>query len=275
MSEFAVEVTLHWVAVACYILATAVCANAVLFGHASRTRWGLRLAIAGLVPHGGALVLRWIATGHGPYLLKYEVLSSNAWVAVAALVLFLWPRPAWSPLALVALPTAILALGFGLFSSAEVRDIPPTLRSIWLVFHITFAKLAAAAFVLSLAAAVIQLLRTRGARWRWLDRAPVCDVLDAYIVRFVGFGLLFWSLTITAGAIWANQSWGRYWGWDLIETWSLISWLVYGIFLHARIFFRLRPVATAWSSVGAFAIFVLTLLILPFLLPSMHSAYFQ
>jgi ABC-type transport system involved in cytochrome c biogenesis permease subunit len=160
----------------------------------------------------------------------------------------------------------------GLFSNAEVRQIPPTLRSVWLVFHITFAKLSAAAFVLSLAAAILQLARARGMRWRWLGRAPGADVLDACTVRFVGFGFLFWTVTIAAGAIWANQSWGRYWGWDLIETWSLISWLTYGIFLHARIFFRLRHVATAWSSVGAFAIFVLTLLILPFLMPSMHSA---
>jgi ABC-type transport system involved in cytochrome c biogenesis permease subunit len=104
---------------------------------------------------------------------------------------------------------------------------------------------------------------------------PGSAVLDAYTVRFVGFGFLFWTITIAAGAIWANQSWGRYWGWDPIETWSLIAWLVYGLFLHARLFFRLRPASTAWCSVGAFAVFILTLLILPFLIPSMHSAYFQ
>ena len=61
----------------------------------------------------------------------------------------------------------------------------------------------------------------------------------------------------------------------MIETWSLITWLVYGTFLHARRFFRLKPAATAWAVVFCFAVFVLTLLILPFLLPSLHSAYFQ
>jgi len=100
-------------------------------------------------------------------------------------------------------------------------------------------------------------------------------VLDAYTVRFVGFGFLFWTIAIAAGAIWANQSWGRYWGWDAIETWSLVSWLAYGTLLHARLFFRLRPVPTAWSSVAAFAVFVLALLVLPFLVPSLHAAYFQ
>ena len=275
MTGFALEVALHWIAVGLYIVAAALLANAVIFGHGGRTRWGLLAAALGLVPHGAALAIRWIAVGHGPYLVRYEVLSSNAWIAVAALVLFLWRRPAWSALALVVLPAAILALALGVFSNTEVRRIPPTLRSIWLVFHISFAKLAAAAFLLSLAAAILQLARARGPTSRWLDRIPAADVLDAYTVRFVGFGFLFWTIAIAGGAIWANQSWGRYWGWDPIETWSLIAWLTYGTFLHARLFFRLRPVPTAWASVAAFSIFIVTLLVLPLLLPSIHAAYFQ
>lgn len=276
MSTFAVEVTLHWIAVGLYIAATALLANAVVFGHgAARARWGLAAAAVGLVPHGAAIVVRWIASGHGPYMLKYEVLSSNAWIAITACLLFLWRRPAWRALGLVVLPAAILALALGLFSNSEIRRIPPSLRSMWLIFHITCAKLAAAGFLLSLAAAVLQLLRARDVKHPWVERVPPAEVLDAYTVRFVGFGFLFWTIAIAAGAIWANQSWGRYWGWDPIETWSLIAWLAYGSFLHARRFFRLRPIPTAWSSVAAFAVFILTLLILPFLIPSMHSAYFQ
>ncbi len=275
MSPFALEVALHWTAVGLYIVAMVLFANAVLFGHPERNRWALLAAAAGLVPHGAAIVTRWVAVGHGPYLLRYEVLSSNAWIAVAVLLLFLWRRPAWSVLALVVMPLAILGLAVGLYSNAEIRNIPPTLRSVWLLFHIAFAKVSAAAFLLSLAAAVVQILRARGARWAWLARAPAADVLDAYTLRFVGFGFLFWTMTIAAGAVWANQSWGRYWGWDAIEIWSLVSWLAYGILLHARMFFRLRPLATAWGTVGAFAVFVLALLILPFLIPSLHSAYFQ
>jgi hypothetical protein len=61
----------------------------------------------------------------------------------------------------------------------------------------------------------------------------------------------------------------------LLSTPRLIAWLTYGTFLHARLFFRLRPLPTAWSSVAAFSIFILTLLVLPLLLPSIHSAYFQ
>ena len=166
-------------------------------------------------------------------------------------------------------------VAIGLFSNPQIRELPPTLRSIWLVFHIGFAKLSAAAFLLSLAAAVLVLLKRRAKPAPWLERVPAVEALDAFTVRCVGFGFIFWTVTIAAGAIWANQSWGRYWGWDVIETWSLITWLAYGTFLHARRFFRLKPAATAWAVVFCFAVFVLTLLILPFLLPSLHSAYFQ
>jgi ABC-type transport system involved in cytochrome c biogenesis permease subunit len=275
MTGFAREVALHWVGVALYIVAWALFANAVIFGHPARIRWARWSAALGLAPHGVAILLRWATVDHGPYLLRYEVLSSNSWMAVAALTLFLWSRPSWSALALVVMPAAILALAIGLFSNAEIRQIPPTPRSVWLAFHIVFAKLAAAAFLLSLVSSVIQIVVRRGAAWQWLARVPRPEVLDAYTLRFVGFGFLFWTVTIAAGAIWANQSWGRYWGWDAIETWSLVSWIAYGLVLHGRLFFRLRAVTTAWLTVGAFAVFILTLLILPFVVPSMHSAYFQ
>jgi len=119
------------------------------------------------------------------------------------------------------------------------------------------------------------LLETKPRPGSWLDKLPAREALDAYTVRFIGFGFIFWTVTVAAGSIWANQSWGRYWGWDAVETWSLVTWLTYGTFLHARLFFRMRPRPTAWAAIGSFAIFILTVLILPFLMPSLHSAYFQ
>jgi ABC-type transport system involved in cytochrome c biogenesis permease subunit len=251
VNGFALEVVLHWTGVALYIAALVIFANAVLFAHPSRIRAAMIVTAAGLVPHGAAIILRWIASGHGPYMLKYEVLSSNAWIAICAMVIFLFRRRAFAAVS------------------------PPTLRSIWLVFHISFAKLSAAAFLLSVATSALILLRARGRHPVWTERLPGSDILDAYTIRFVGFGFIFWTVTVAAGAIWANQSWGRYWGWDPIETWSLITWLVYGSLLHVRRFFRTGVVSTAWLTIGSFAIFILTLLILPFLIPSLHSAYFQ
>ncbi|MBL0311287.1 MAG: cytochrome c biogenesis protein CcsA [Holophagaceae bacterium] len=275
MNPFLLETILHWVAVGCYIVATVLFAHAMMWNHPQRTRWALWATMLGLVPHSAALIVRWIEVGHGPYMLKYEVLSSNAWIAVLMLLIAIWRRPSWTGLALVALPGAILMVGLGLLTSPEARSLPPTLRSVWLVFHVLFNKLAVGAFLLSFASAVILLRKLKGASSRLLDRLPDADVLDAYTVRYVGFGFVFWSTTIVMGAIWANQSWGRYWGWDPIETWSLVTWLCYGTLLHLRLFYRLGPKTTAWITVACFALSILTVFIFPFLIPSMHSAYFQ
>ena len=275
MTRFAVEVVLHWAAVGLYVIATALLAGGILFDRPKGRRLGtLDIALA-LLPHGAAIGVRWIAAGHGPYMMKYEVLSSNAWVAAALLLLLLWRRPGLAPAALVALPCIFLTLAVGLFTNPEIRHLPPTLRSAWLVFHILFNKLAAGAFLLSVATATLLLLKTRRGSGQWLERLPDPAALEAYTVRLIGFGLIFWTITIAAGAIWANQSWGRYWGWDPIETWALVTWLGYGIFLHLRFFFKLRGAAVAWGAIACFGVCVLTVFILPFVIPSLHSAYFQ
>jgi cytochrome c-type biogenesis protein CcsB len=275
MTSFAVEISLHWAAVATYLAATVLFLYASLFQHPERTRWAMWAAAIGLLPHSAALAVRWVAVGHGPYMLKYEVLSSNAWIAILMLLFFVWRRPNWAPAALIVMPAAILMMGFGLFTNPEARDLPPTLRSMWLVFHVLFTKLAVGAFLISVASAIVLLRKLNGASSRLLNRMPEPDVIEAYMIRFVGFGFVFWSTTIVAGAIWANQSWGRYWGWDPIEIWSLVTWLCYGTLLHSRLFFRLSPRVTAWGTVACFIVSVLTAFIFPFLISSMHSAYFQ
>jgi cytochrome c-type biogenesis protein CcsB len=276
VSEFAQETVLHWIGVGLYILAAVGFTLSALSGRPLARRAAIALAGIGLLPHGAAIVLRWIAVGHGPYMLRYEVLSSNAWVAIAVLLLVVWRRPTWTVLAVVVMPLAILSVAVGLFSSPEARELPPTLRSIWLMFHIIFAKISAAAFLISLASAVVLLLRQRSKVPAWIEaRAPSSPALDAIIVRAAGFGFIFWTVTIAAGAIWGNQSWGRYWGWDPIETWALVSWLVYGSFLHIRLFFKTGPRVTAWLSVASFTMFILALLILPFFISSLHSSYFS
>jgi cytochrome c-type biogenesis protein CcsB len=275
VNPFLLETILHWVAVGLYILATVLFAHALLWNHPQRARWALGVTALGLLPHAAALMVRWIEVGHGPYMLKYEVLSSNAWIAILMLLLVLLRRPTWAGFALVALPASILMVGLGLLSDPASRELPPTLRSIWLIFHIFFTKLAVGAFLLAFAAAVLVLRKLKGASSRFLERFPSTAVLDASLVRFVGFGFVFWSTTIIAGAIWAHQSWGRYWGWDPIETWSLVTWLCYGSLIHLRLFFHLSPRATAWVSLACFGVSILTAFVFPFLIPSMHSAYFQ
>jgi cytochrome c-type biogenesis protein CcsB len=261
--------------VAFYIVATVAFAHAVIFEHPKRARIGIEALGVAIGIHGGALTLRWIAAGHGPYMMKYEVLSSNVWIAAVLLTIFLVKRPKWTAISLVVLPVMILTVGLALFTNPDLSELPPTLRSIWLTFHIAFNKLAAGSFLLSLGSAVTLLIKERRGPVGWLASVPDVDALEAYTARFIGFAFIFWTVTIAAGAIWAHESWGRYWGWDPIETWSLITWLCYGSYLHVRFFFKPRPTRSAWFAIACFIIAILAIFILPFAIPSLHSAYFQ
>jgi cytochrome c-type biogenesis protein CcsB len=166
-------------------------------------------------------------------------------------------------------------MAFGLFMSPEIRRLPPSLRSIWLIIHVTFNKLAAGAIIIALGTSVLYLLKEKRQDRDFYKRLPSLDALDAYSYKFIGFGFIFWSITIAAGAIWANEAWGRYWGWDPIETWSLITWLLYGLYLHARYFLKWQGRKAALLMVVCFVFSVLTIFIIPFVVESLHSEYFR
>ncbi len=276
MTTFPVETILLLSAIALYSAAMGLLAHAVIFRHSERIRWGLWATLLGLVPHSASLLLRWVSVGHGPYMMRYEVLSSNAWIATLMLLVFTWRRRRMTVAAPLVLSAIILMMGFGIFSNPEAHDLPPSLRSVWLVFHVLFSKLSTGAFLLSAGSSIALLRRLSDRHGRsFPDWLPASDVLDAFVIWFIGFGMIFWTTAIAAGAIWANQSWGRYWGWDPLEIWALVMWLCYGLLLHARRFLKLSPRSTAWGSLLCFGVSVLSIFILPALVSSLHDSYFR
>lgn len=275
MSQFKTEVLLHWAGVILYSTSAVAYALHLFFGRERAQRWGVALAAAGLVPHGAGLILRWIESGHGPYMARYEVLSSNAWVAVASFLLASWCLPRLRAAGAVVMPACFLGMTAGLFTDPGLRTLPPSLRSVWLVLHIVFAKLGAGGILVSFGAGVLLLLRERRPDAAFVTRLPAPEVLDDYSRRFAGFGFLFWSVMIAAGAIWANDSWGRYWAWDPIEVWSLVTWLSFGAYLHLRRFHGWKGSRAAWLVAACFLLSMATLSVVPLLTRSLHGEYFQ
>lgn len=106
-----------------------------------------------------------------------------------------------------------------------------------------------------------------------LAKLPPPDTIDELSVKFVGVGFIFLSIMIAAGSIWANEAWGRYWGWDPIETWSLITWLVYAGYLHSRYTLGWRGRRSAWFAVAALPFILFTLFGVPSVYNSIHGAY--
>lgn len=267
-------VAANWAVVLVYV-AAAVCAIAgVQFQKDPLERVGFRIASAGLALHSVLIALRWREVGHGPYMAPSEVLSSDAWMIVAGLLVCRRLYPRLKSVGVIALPAAFLLLALAQFYDPGIRSLPTTFRSVWLIVHIALYKISLATLVIGCALAIFYLMKKRSdAGWR--QRLPSLEVLDSYSYRFAGFGFIFWTIGMLAGSIWAYQSWGRFWGWDPTETWSLITCLTIAAYLHLRRFFGLRGTLGAWSFIGCFVISVLTLFVMATLSGSIHAQYFK
>ena len=106
-----------------------------------------------------------------------------------------------------------------------------------------------------------------------LAKLPSPAMLDDYCYRVTAFGFITLTIMIITGSIWANNSWGSYWDWDPTETWSLVVWFVYGIYLHGRITFRWKGFISAWYIIGAFIFSIVAFFIIPYFVKSLHSQY--
>lgn len=268
------EILLHWLAVAGYSFSTVAFIYSLFFK--KRTyRAGLVLATAGFLFHTAALGLRWYHTGHGPYMRVYEVYSSDVWVAVLMYLIIQFGKPKLRVFGSFVMPSAVLLIGMAIMASKEIRELPESFRTFWLILHIFFAKLAYGSLLIATAAGVLYLLKADcGIRKsEWLKKIPDNDYLDELNYKFTGFGFFNLTVMIAAGSIWANQAWGSYWSWDPVEVWSLISWFIYAIYLHLRRMHGWRGSRAAWFSVAAFAILVFTIIGVGLIYVSNHSPY--
>jgi cytochrome c-type biogenesis protein CcsB len=138
-------------------------------------------------------------------------------------------------------------LGLGLCATVlytAAGPLMPALHSYWIAIHVTAAVISSGVFMVAATATVLYLLAesyaarvaagTRPGAAGIMRRLPRPEVLDRLAYRTVVFGFPIWTFAIIAGAIWADQAWGRYWAWDPKETWSFITWVAYAGFLHAR-----------------------------------------
>ena len=193
------------------------------------------LQALGLVLHTAALVCRGIGAGRLPMTNQYEFATSFAWGLCLVSLIFIW-RFKFPMLGAFAAPVIFLIIGYAAMQSKEVRNLMPSLRSNWLGFHVSTAIIAYGAFGVSFVLGIIFLLRDRMKDKRfWDQHTPAKEKLDLVAYRSVCLGLLFLTFTILTGAIWAERAWGSYWSWDPKETWSLVTWLVYAVYLHLRI----------------------------------------
>jgi len=231
-----------------------------------------------VIAHAVSIGSRWLRIGHGPYLGFYEVSSLLAFMAVGGFLLVVGRYPGIRIAGVAVMPVAFLILGGSLLVNPEAQAVTGSLASFWLVIHVIFANLAFGAYAVSFALAVAYLMKDGGEGHRWqtlLDRFPEQDVLDGLTIRFVGAGFIFQGIMIASGSIWANEAWGRYWGWDPVETWSLIAWAIYAIYLHLVLTLGWRGRRAAWVAILALPVSLFSLLGVPIVYESIHGAYLK
>ena len=176
------------------------------------------------------------------------------------------------PFAFLFIAYASLAPGI----SDRIDPLIPALQSNWLHAHVITCFISYASFALSCAMSIIYLMKLREQEkgqkeTRLTALFPSLDSLDGLVYKTIAVGFPLLTLGIVTGAAWANYAWGSYWSWDPKETWSLITWFVYAIFLHARFAREWRGRRTALLSIIGFAAVIFTYFGVNYVLSGLHS----
>jgi cytochrome c-type biogenesis protein CcsB len=229
---------------------------------------------AGFVSHSLALLTRYVEAGHTPVTNLYESLSFFAWMIVGVLLITHFKYRV-RVLGAFLTPIALVLMLFGLALPKEIIPLAPVLKSFWHPFHVFFAFLGNAIFAMAFCCGVMYLIQEKRLKTKKVGaitrRLPSLQVLDDMNYQALKFGFPLLTLGIITGAIWADYAWGRYWGWDPKETWSLITWFLYAALLHQRLAIGWRGRKAAILAIVGFSAALFTFLGVSLLLPGLHA----
>ena len=270
MDTLQIELVTFWSALVAYSLATTVALWALVFKRQPE-KTVLFLMGVGWVMHTVAIAARWERLGHLPFINMFEMLSANVWGLMAAVVLGYLLLPKVRVIAAVMLPIVMIVIAWMLLTQREDSSLPPTYHTIWLFIHIGFVKIFLGCAFVALGISGIILLRKVDVGTAQLARFPDDLSLDQTAYRCMALALIFDTLAITAGAIWAQDAWGRYWNWDTLEVWSLVTWLSIALTLHVRTPFKTTPMINAILVLATFVVAFFTFFGIPFVSTALHK----
>ncbi|HET8616018.1 MAG TPA: c-type cytochrome biogenesis protein CcsB [Actinomycetales bacterium] len=214
-------------------------------GEPKRTAASIAVSLTtlALLLHLGSVLLRGLSVDRPPWGNMFEF--STAGSAVVTLVFLAALR--WRDLRYLGtfvIGPVLLTLGLAitvLYTAAA--QLAPSLRSYWLAIHVTVAFISSALFTIAFSATVLYLVQDVRERRRregravglsFMEALPSSRELDQAAYRLHALAFPLWTFTLVAGSIWAENAWGRYWGWDPKEVWTFVIWVVYAGYLHAR-----------------------------------------
>jgi cytochrome c-type biogenesis protein CcsB len=268
------DVNLFYLAFICYTLAMLVHFLTFWKRGGAFASAGSIILLAGFGFQCAGLVIRGIGARFMPITNIYE--SLNFFCAAIALALIIVEnRFRTRVYGVFILPVVFLLMAFSSLPSTPKEIVPliPALQSQWLVWHVVLSFIGEAAFAVAFGAGIMYLIRERAAEGSFAARVfPDAATLDLVIYRSIASGFPVFTLgALVFGAVWAKYAWGNYWTWDPKETWALITWIVYALFLHVRIVQGWKGRATAILAVAGFLATLFTLFGVNFLLSGLHS----
>ena len=244
-------------------------------------RAALALTVIGLVTQILGIATRGVAEHRVPWGNMYEFVMAITCAAVIAFLLLLIRFRVYS-VGLFLMAPIVLALGLCatvLYTAAG--PLVPALHSYWIWIHVTTMTVAIGSYIVAAVLTGLYLIADRHARRNAaapeagfgavLHRLPPADALDRLSYRTVIFAFPIWTFAVIAGAIWADQAWGRYWGWDPKETWAFITWVVYAGYLHARATAGWRGRKAAYIQLVGFTSLVFNLVGVNLWITGLHS----
>jgi cytochrome c-type biogenesis protein CcsB len=230
------------------------------------------LLFAGFLFHTSGLGLRWYIAGHSPMSNGYESMIFISWVTILAGFIFS-RKSAFALSATAVLASMTLMVAHLSFMDPEITNLVPVLKSYWLTLHVSVITGSYGFLGLGAILGLITLILLALSNERNHERIGITiDELTIINYKTLTLGLYFLTIGTFLGAVWANESWGRYWGWDPKETWSLITVIVYSLVIHSRMIPSLKDVFSFnILSLFAFSCVLMTYFGVNYYLSGLHS----
>lgn len=259
-----IDIRLFWCVALLYGIASVLFIAGTVTGRTRLGVLGRKLLYAGVAVHVALIALRTYEGGRAPFQTLYESLS---WFACTAVVSYLYISRKWKGVYLPGFFVALISAAACLFAlltrTPAVDPLSPALQSYWYECHVILAFTSYAVIVVSCAIEATCLMARARLKTAETALGIAREDLEGFhesATRLVLFGFPFLTFTLFSGAAWANEAWGRYWGWDPKETWALITWTVFAMYLHCRVIPRFKELPASVLNILGFICMIMTFL---------------
>jgi cytochrome c-type biogenesis protein CcsB len=244
-------------------------------------RAAMALSAVAVLSQATAVTTRGFAVHRAPWGNMYEFVTALTCFAAIFFLGVMIRYRAWA-LGVFVMGSVVVILGLAetlIYTAAG--QLVPALQSYWLSIHVTAMTISTGIFFVSTVLGVVYLVvdryNQRVAAGKAepgngiVERLPSIEQLDRLAYRTIVFGFPIWTFGVMAGAIWADEAWGRYWGWDPVETWAFITWVIYAAFLHARATAGWRGRRAHYVQLLGFASLAFNILVVQVFFAGLHS----